>query len=151
MGFVRYAPLVALGLSVLCLAVGCSRKPKGLLPPDRFEQIMADLLELKSCFVAQDSGELQKKFDRDSMELYAPYFKREGVEREDFEVSLRYYIAQGETFKGMVDQVVSILNMRLERLRDSLNRQADTLHALQDTGLRVRFLLDSSRRPTEEF
>lgn len=128
--------------------VGCDNGPSGVIPQEEFELIMADLMEQNGYY--RGDLTLQERFQIDSIELYAPYFARKGIKREEFDRSLHHYLSNEKEFDAMMDQVVSILNQRLELLRDSMERAKSNAPIPSDSGrLKLKLYLDSLKGRSE--
>lgn len=108
----RIRPIVLL---VVILA-GCSSGPvpRGVLPPDRMQKIVYDLIridEFMNNFVIKDSA-IDAKKKRSS--LYDEVFKVNNTNRKEFYSSYKYYQEHPDVQKEVFDSLHESLNRKVE-------------------------------------
>lgn len=104
-------------LSVVCLLlVNCSNKKEGIINNDSFVDILVDLHIYDAMFDIRSSV---LKDDDGSWELYAIVFEKHGCTVDQFQESLKYYVANPEEFNEIYDAVIS----KLQITNDGFNRK----------------------------
>src|SRR5450432_537551 len=97
-------------LALLCLA-SCSDKdrvPSGIIPPDKMQKILWDMIQAdqySDMYLAKDSGDKAK---RETLTLYAQVFQLHKVSREDFQKSFQYYIDRPDLSRSLFDSVLKL-------------------------------------------
>ncbi|HEX8279558.1 MAG TPA: DUF4296 domain-containing protein [Segetibacter sp.] len=101
-------------LIIILAACSSSPVPKGILPPNRMQKIVYDLIridEFMNNFVTKDSAvDLKKK--RSS--LYDQVFKVNNTNRKEFYSSYKYYQEHPNVQKELFDSLHESLHRKLE-------------------------------------
>lgn len=99
-------------LAVACIAVACSDpKPSGFLDRERMTHLMTELHIADA--TADRLAAIPAKRDSVRDVLYNEVFRKEGLSREVFYDSYRYYIAHPYDLDTLYSKVLDTLNTRL--------------------------------------
>ena len=101
-----------IALFSILLMIGCSKSPvpKGILPPDKMEAVVGDVIkvdEFINNFILKDTlVDVKKK----RTELYEKVFLLHKTTRKDFYNSFKYYQAHPDIQKALFDSLSNHLN-----------------------------------------
>lgn len=111
---------------ILLFLVACSEKnktPKGVLPPDRMEAVLADVLVAdvyNNERILKDSSLLLPK---ENAAYFLKVFQLHNTTKNEFIRSYHFYLRRPDLFKLITDSVSSIINTRTTKL----DKPTDTL------------------------
>ena len=110
----KFAGIIS--FAILFIACSSSPVPKGILPPERMQKVVYDLIrvdEFVNSFVVKDSTvDIKKK--RSS--LYEQVFKVNNTNRKEFYSSYRYYQQHPSIQKALFDSLHESLSRKKAEL-----------------------------------
>ena len=91
------------------LVVACGSKPKNLIKEDAMVALLTDAYRLEGFYAVEHNIE---NFDADTSVLatYDALFKAHGVTREDFDVSMEYYMRHYNKYEAIHKRVIANLD-----------------------------------------
>jgi hypothetical protein len=120
--------LLAIILLTFTLFVSCVTRgvPDGILPPDKIQPIIFDLLradEYVNNFVMRDT---MLKREKEAVKLYEQVFVIHGITSADFYKSYRYYQAHPDKNRALFDSLSAFVS-RKRQGPDTSNKNSKTI------------------------
>ena len=87
------------------VCTGCHSASRDIIPLTKMTRVMWDMIqvdEFATGFVAKDSA---KNLKLERMKMYQQVFTLHQVSQKDYYASLKYYTAQPDLFKTMIDSL----------------------------------------------
>ena len=123
--------LLLLCLSVIVLGlISCTDKdkiPKGVLPKDKMESVLWDMLEAeryRTTFI-KDSA----KIKAETFKLYAEVFAIHQITKDQFIKSYKFYMSRPDIARDMFDSLSTQANRRREDMYKTKPQSTDTAHS----------------------
>ncbi len=96
----------------LILLLGCTKRPEGVMAPDKMVEFMVDM-HLAESAISMDVARFREKTTK--LELYNDVFLKHGVSKADMDSSLNYYLLHADEYKEIYTRVLERLDeMHLE-------------------------------------
>ena len=117
--------MIRTGLIVLLFVFSCTKKtgvPKNILPPDKMEKLLLDLMEADE-FVTRKSVDsaVSDSFSRGV--VYTAVFTQHKTNKEEFKKSFSYYESHPELLKIVLDSIQSETKRPLEKSKILLKKK----------------------------
>ena len=123
--------LLLLCLSVIVLGlISCTDKdkiPKGVLPKDKMESVLWDMLEAeryRTTFIKDSS-----KMKTETFKLYAEVFAIHKITKDQFIKSYKFYMSRPDIARDMFDSLSTKANRRREDMYKTKSQTTDTAHS----------------------
>lgn len=111
------------GLMFLFACTNTSKIPQGIIPKQKMEVILWDLIQADrfgALVLMTDST--KKDIDLENMKLYQQVFRTHNVTKEEFKISYKFYLSRPDITKVIFDSIA----VKAERQRAGLYR-SDTI------------------------
>jgi hypothetical protein len=121
--------LLCLGAIVFGL-ISCTDKdklPKGVLPKDKMQSVLWDMLEAeryRASFI-RDSA----KMKTETFKLYAQVFATHQITKDQFIKSYKFYMSRPDIARDMFDSLSAQANRRREDMYKTKSQTSDTAHS----------------------
>jgi len=99
------------------LSCNNSKVPKGILPPDKMEKVLWDMIQADRYavqFLAKDSAKIDVKAE--TFKLYEEIFRIHKTNREEFSKSFNYYLSRPQLNQALYDS----MGVKGSRLREEM-------------------------------
>ncbi|WP_407405832.1 DUF4296 domain-containing protein [Sodaliphilus sp.] len=103
-------------VAFLCLAAGCDKAPKGVIPESKMEELLVDL-ELADAYI--DSHWDQFPDDSSRLVLKQSIFMKHGITPELYDTSLVWYARNMDVYIKVYDNVIGRLQDMNKELQDA--------------------------------
>jgi hypothetical protein len=106
-------------IALIGFLISCnkSRVPKGVLPPDKMEKVLWDMIQADRYaiqYLARDSAKIDVKAE--TFKLYEEIFRIHNTNREEFRKSFNYYLERPQLNEAIYDS----MGTKATRLREEM-------------------------------
>jgi hypothetical protein len=101
--------MIRLGLIALLSFYSCAKKtavPKNILPPDKMEKVLMDLMEADELIIRKSADSVFND-SLDKGVIYNTIFRQHKTNKEEFKKSFSYYESHPELLKVVLDSIQS--------------------------------------------
>ena len=101
--------MIRIGLIVLLFFYSCAKKtgvPKNILPPDKMEKVLMDLLKADD-LISRKSADSMFNDSFSKEVIYTAIFTQHKINKEEFKKSFSYYESHPEILKIVLDSIQS--------------------------------------------